>query len=243
MRKKRILTILLICTSVAGNGQVQNRFNGWLSTINSFQLTKRIGFQFDFSLRSADQWQNVQTIIVRPGISYRLNKAITASIGYSNNRNQINIDEVNGYISEHQVWQQLFIRHLLFNKLTTLHRPLLEERFISNTVVENNSIKTSGRSFALRFRYSFRNVLPFKNQETFSRGPYAYAQQEILLIIANNTAINGKTYDQFRAVTGLGFRFSPKWDLESGYLFRDLATKTSAHFHDHIIQVSSFLRL
>lgn len=243
MRNKGILAILLIYTSVAGMSQVQNRFTGWLSTINSVQLTKRIGFQFDFSLRSTDQWENIQTIIVRPGISYRLNKTITASIGYSNNRNRINIDEVSGYISEHQVWQQLFIRHRLFNRLNTLHRPLLEERFISNAVVENNSIKTTGRSLALRLRYSFRNVLPFKNKETFNRGPYAYAQQEILLIIANNTVLNGKTYDQFRSVTGLGFRFSPKWDLESGYLFRDLTTKTSVHFHDHIIQVSSFLRL
>ncbi len=243
MKNKGIITILIIGSGVTGMGQVQSRFNGWLSIINSVQLNKRIGFQFDFNLRSTDQWENIQTIIVRPGISYRLNKIVTASIGYSNIRNRINIDEASGYISEHQVWQQLFIRHRLFNRLNTLHRPLLEERFVGNAVVENNSIKTNGRSLALRLRYLFRNVLPFINNETFSRGPYAFAQQEILLIIVNNSVINGKTFDQFRSATGLGYRFSPKWDLESGYLFRDLTTKTSAHFHDHIIQVSSFLRL
>lgn len=243
MYKKLLLLFLIAFASFNGICQVQNRFAGWLSMVNSIQLNKKFGLQVDISLRSSDQWEHIQTLILRSGISFRLNPKTTAILGYSNILNRTTIDNVSGYISEHQVWQQLFIRHLLFNRINTLHRPLLEERFISNNVIENNSIKTESRSFALRFRYSFRNVLPLKAQKTFIRGPYAFCSQEILLNIKNKSAVNGKIYDQFRAVTGLGFRFSPKWDLEFGYLFRDIATKTSAHFHDNIIQIGSILRL
>ncbi|MGO8055781.1 DUF2490 domain-containing protein, partial [Rhizobium leguminosarum] len=91
--------------------------------------------------------------------------------------------DVSGYASEHQIWEQLFIRHRLFKRLNTLHRPLFEQRFISIPVIKNNNIETEEHSFALRLRYLFRNVLPFKKQENFAKGPYAVAQQEILLNI------------------------------------------------------------
>lgn len=193
--------------------------------------------------RSTDEWQNIQTIMFKPGVNYRFNKTLTAFAGYNNVRSRVTIGTTSGYTTEHQIWEQLFIRHRSFNRLNTLHRPLLEQRFISRAVLKNNIIETDGRQFAMRFRYLFRNQLPFKKQAVFTKGMYAYAQQEILLNLGDKSAVNGKTYDQFRALTGLGYRFSPKIDLEGGYLFRDVATRSSLHYHDHIIQLSCFIRI
>ncbi len=243
MIKRGFLLFLVINFTTRSISQVQNRFAAWVGSTNSLLLNKKWGLQLDLSFRSNDQVKNFQTIIIRPGISYRFNKTLTGLIGYSNNINRTIIGEVSGYPTEHQVWEQLFIRHRSFKRLHTLHRPLLEERFISNPVLENNEIKTAGRSFAVRFRYLFRNMLPFSNKEVFTKGVYMFASQELFLIVVNKENLNGKTFDQFRSVTGFGYRFSPKWDIEAGYLYRDLATRSSVHFHDHIIQMSSFIRL
>jgi hypothetical protein len=211
--------------------------------VNSIRLKGKWALQFDFVLRTGDEWKYLQTTMIKPGISYKLNETITAFVGYNNVQSRVVIGDVSGYASENQIWEQLFIRHRLFNLLNTLHRPLLEQRFLNIPVKKNNSIETGSHAFALRLRYLFRNILPFKKQENFAKGPYAVAQQEILLNIGDKSAINGKTYDQLRVLTGLGYRFSSKFDLETGYLFRDVATRTSLHFHDHILQLTSILRL
>jgi hypothetical protein len=223
--------------------QVETRSTAWYSGLNSIRLNEKWGFQFDLVLRTGDEWKYLQTMMLKPGISYKLSGSTTAFVGYNNVRSRVVIGDVSGYASENQIWEQLFIRHRLFNLLNTLHRPLLEQRFLNIPVIKNNSIETEGHAFALRFRYLFRNVLPFKKQESFAKGPYAYAQQEILLNIGDKSAVNGKTYDQVRILTGLGYRFSSKFDIESGYLFRDVATRTSLHYHDHIFQLTSILRL
>ena len=243
MFTRLVLFFLHFLFSMVAVSQTETRFAGWSSYVNSIHLKGNWSLQFDFVLRSSDHWRYVQTTMVKPGISYKLNNTITAFAGYNNVRSRVEIGELSTYFTEHQIWEQLFIRHPLFNLLNTLHRPLLEQRFISNPVIKNNRIETESRSFALRLRYLFRNVLPFKKQENFAEGPYACAQQEILLNIGDKSAVNGKTYDQFRVFTGLGYRFSSKFDLESGYLFRDVATRTSTHYHDHIIQLTSIIRL
>ena len=243
MSKKTLLLIVIVYLNAQTEGQVQNRFAGWFSSINSISIYKKLGVQFDFSLRSSDQLKNIQTILIRPGVIYRFNETVTASIGYNNVHSLTIIDTISGYPAEHQLWQQVAIRHRSFKRIITSHRPLIEERFVSKNVVQNNSIKTIDRLFTMRIRYSFRNVFPLKNKPPFIEGPYLYTAQEILLNIVNKQAVNGKLFDQFRTVTGFGFRFSPKWDLEAGYLFRNVAAVTGVHFHDHIIQVGSFLRL
>lgn len=243
MFRKQFTVIFFCFVSVVAIAQVETRSTAWFSSVNSFRLKGKWGLQFDFVLRTGDEWQYLQTMMLRTGISYKLSESTNAFAGYSNVRSRVVIGDVSGYASEHQIWEQLFIRHRLFKLLYTLHRPLFEQRFISIPVIKNNSIETEDHSFALRLRYLFRNVLPFKKQENFSKGAYVVAQQEILLNIGDKSAVNGKTYDQFRALTGFGYRFSSKLDLETGYLFRDFATRTSLHYHDHILQLTSILRL
>lgn len=243
MLPKFRLLILFCLFSMFSYSQVETRVAAWSSIISTYNLKGKWGLNFDFILRSTDHFEYVQTVMVKPGVNYRFNKTVTAFLGYNNIRSRVGIGTVSGYTTEHQVWQQLFIRHKLFNRINTLHRPLFEQRFISRAIVKNNAIETDGRQFALRLRYLFRNQLPFKKQPTFTKGGYAFTQQEILLNLGDKSAVNGKTYDQFRVLSGLGYRFSPKLDLEGGYLFRDVSTKTSLHYHDHIIQLSSFIRL
>lgn len=242
LRKTLFLFTFLVVYSTV-HSQTQNRFATWFSSNNAIHLRGKWGLQFDMSIRSSDQLVYLQTILLRPGLSYRLNNSVTLLAGYNHVLSRNTIDNISGYLTEHQLWQQAFIRHRLFNRLNTLHRPLIEERFITSPYVSNNSIKTNGHPFVMRIRYLLRNVLPFKREAAFYRGSYAFAQQEILLNIGKVDRLNGKNFDQFRAAAGLGYRFSPKFDLEAGYLYRDIATRTSVHFHDHIVQIGSFLRL
>lgn len=242
MRKTILFVAILLLYGFQNFAQVDNRAAGWFSSINSIRIKNKWGMQLDWALRTTDEWKNLQIFIVRSGLSYRFSDKLTAIVGFNNNHSRVTVNNITGYVDEQQVWQQLFIRHRL-GPLFTLHRPLLEERFIPINAVNNNKIEVVDRKFAVRARYLLRNQLPFKKQKTFTKGVYAATQQEILLNIGDNDFVNNRIFDQFRWFTGLGYRFSPKMDIESGYLYRSQATRGSVTFHDHVWQVTVFLRL
>jgi hypothetical protein len=116
--------------------QVETRSTAWYSGLNSIRLNEKWGFQFDLVLRTGDEWKYLQTMMLKPGISYKLSGSTTAFVGYNNVRSRVVIGDVSGYASENQIWEQLFIRHRLFNLLNTLHRPLLEQRFLNIPVIK-----------------------------------------------------------------------------------------------------------
>ena len=242
MQKQKILVVifLLLCGKIFA--QVENRRAGWFTSTSSIRIKNKWGAQIDLISRTTDEWKNLQIFIVRAGLSYRFSDKLTAIVGFNNNHSRVTVNTTTGYVNEFQVWQQLFIRHRL-GPLFTVHRPLLEERFIPVTAVRNNKIEVDDKKFGLRARYLLRNQLPFKARKTFTKGLYAVTQQEIMLNIGDNDFANNRIFDQFRWFTGMGYRFSHKMDLETGYLYRSQATRSSLTFHDHVWQLTMFLRL
>lgn len=242
MAKKVLLHLILSLIALQSMSQNDDRSGGWFSALNSFRIKGNWGWQTDINIRSTDRWHHFNTLMMRNALSYRFNKKLTVLNGYTYTLSRVVMGDFSGYTAEHQVYQQAFFRHRI-GRMYTLHRPMLEERFLSRNVVKDKEVVTDGRMFSTRLRYLLRNVLPLKNEPAFNKGWYGVTQQEIMLITTNRSAVNGKTYDQFRAFGGLGYRFSPVFDLEAGYLYRNLATKTSLHYHDHLLQLTTFLRL
>lgn len=242
MLKKVFLQIALSLLALQCMSQNDDRSGGWFSALNSFRIKGNWGWQTDINIRSTDRWHHFNTLMMRNALSYRVHKNLTFLNGYTYTLSRVVMGDFSGYTAEHQVYQQAFIRHRI-GPVYTLHRPMLEERFLSRNIVKDKEVVTDGRMFSTRFRYLFRNMLPFRQQQVFNKGWYAVTQQEIMLITSNQSAVNGKTYDQFRAFGGLGYRFNSRFDLEAGYLYRDLATKTERHYHDHLLQLTTFLRL
>lgn len=218
------------------------RVNGWLMLSNTYKINNSLSASLDGQLRSDNQLKDIQTIIPRPGIQYNFKKNINATLGYAFIENRKTIGNVNGYSPEHRILEQMQVRHPVgFTMLN--HRLRLEQRFISKSVVSNNSLQNIGNTFANRFRYFFKDIIPFNGIKQFDKGVFAALQNEIFINIGDKSTVNGKYFDQNRAYAAFGYKFSPEFDLEAGYLNQYVSGQNKSVTNNHNIQVASYIRL
>jgi hypothetical protein len=221
------------------NGQTQ--FSGWLASFNTFKLNDKFSLHFDAQLRSTDDLEHVQTLLLRPGLNVHVSKNWTLTAGYAYIGNRRSTGTVAKLLPEHRIWQQAVFSHKLKN-IAVAHRFRFEERFISTARITNNDIQAEGHNTAFRFRYFIRGVVPFSAQPTFSRGAFFALQNEVFLNAAKKSVVNGKTFDQNRLYAAIGYRLPGKIDLEAGYMNQYTVTLGS-FINNHIAQIAVYKRL
>ncbi|MBC7936173.1 MAG: DUF2490 domain-containing protein [Rhizobacter sp.] len=237
----KIIISLIIFISYSNHLSAQKQFSGWLATFNTFKTGKKTSIHSDIQWRSADDLQYTQSLILRTGLNYHLNKKTTITGGYAFIHNYRNTGGVDGYVPEHRIWEQ-FLYHHKWNKVNISHRFRLEQRFIGKTVVDNNRLKNDGSLYANRFRYFIRNVWPLNHQPTFTRGMFAALQNELFFNFGNKRNVNGKTFDQNRLYTAVGHRFNKSFDIEAGYMNQYVNGRT-VDVNNHIVQIAGYIRL
>lgn len=231
---------VMLCIWLRAESQTQ--FNGWFASFNTIKLKNNFSFYFDAQLRSTDQFQHLQTLLLRPGLNYNLSKNKIATVGYAFIDNRRTASGITGYLPEHRIWEQFIVSHnISFVPLS--HRFRLEQRFIGNPIVVNNALQKDGYFFANRFRYFFRGVIPFSGEKKFSAGLFGAVQNEVFLNIGNTSNLNGKTFDQNRLYLAVGYRINRQFDIESGYMNQYISGKNSAVTNNHILQLATYLRL
>ena len=226
---------------VVNSSKAQVQFSGWLASFNTFKLNNKLSIHFDGQLRSTDEWQQVQTILLRPGLNVHLNKNWVATGGYAFIGNRRTLSGISDLLPEHRIWQQALVSHKV-KRVSISHRFRFEQRFIAKAILSNDELTTDGFNQAFRFRYFIRNVIPLTSRETFTKGPFFALQNEVFLNTGDKTAVNGKTFDQNRFYAAIGYRLPAKIDLESGYMNQYSNTSTS-FTNNHIIQIAIYRRL
>ena len=246
--KSRLLHYLCFLTALfffTGNiySQTQETFNGWGGLFSSYKLNDKFSIHFDGQVRSNDDWKDVLTYMIRPGLNYHFKPNMVATVGYLYVGTQRTIDNVDGWSPEHRVWEQ-FIYNQKFNlsgHTTTLqHRFRLEQRFLPNTVVENDELTTNSYDFAQRLRYFARAIFPFKKTDTFTEGAFAALQNEVFFNIQNSP--NDKFFDQNRVYVAAGWRLNPAFDIEAGYL-NQFVVGRGVNVSNNVIQLALYARL
>lgn len=240
LMKKTVFLFSLICFSAIVSAQ--STFSGWTALFNSIKLGNKTSLLSDLQLRSTDELQQVQTILLRSGLNYSLSKktAVTAGYAYVDNRRSVN--GISGLLPEHRIWEQFLINHKL-SRIAITHRFRLEQRFISKGVVEGQDLKTDGFSNANRFRYFIRNMIPVGNAKAFNQGFFGAVQNEVFLNFGNKSAVNGKTFDQNRLYLAAGYRFGKTFDLEAGYMYQFVEGRGNQSVNNNIIQLAGYLRI
>jgi len=234
-----VFLFLLVIQINKAHGQAQ--FSGWLASFNTFKLNNKLSIHFDAQLRSTDKWQQVQTILLRPGLNVHLKKQWTITAGYAFISNRRTVSGISDLLPEHRIWQQALFSHKLKN-VSISHRFRFEERFISRATLSNDELKTDGNDQAFRFRYFIRNIIPFAGSGSFSRGLFFALQNEVFLNTGNKSAVNGKTFDQNRLYAAIGYRLPGKFDIEGGYMNQYIST-SSSFINNHITQIAVYKRL
>ena len=238
---KKIFLFIVILFTYYNHASAQKQFSGWLATFNTFKTGKKTSIHADVQWRSSDEFAFTQTLLLRTGLNYHLNKKSTVTGGYAFIHNYRNMGGVDGYAPEHRIWEQFLYNHKLCN-IAVSHRFRLEQRFIGKTIIDNNELKNDGSMYASRFRYFIRNVLPLGNKGTFTKGVFVALQDEVFLNIGNKENVNGKTFDQNRFYLATGYRLNKSFDLEAGYMNQYINGRTN-DVNNHIVQLAAYIRL
>ncbi len=242
MKKTILSALLLLVGSACINLQAQSQFSGWLASFNTFKAGKKTSIHADVQWRSSDEWKHTQTRLVRTGLNIHLTKQLTITGGYAFIHNRRVLNTTTGFAPEHRTWEQLLYHHKIKN-LAVSHRFRLEQRFIAKMFVENNELKNDGSAYANRFRYFFRNVLPFQKQPSFTKGVFAALQNEVFVNIGNNENVNGKFFDQNRLYLAMGYRLCSSFDLEAGYLNQYISGRNKTFTNNHVVQLAGYIRI
>ncbi len=243
MTHLKTLAGLGLLLTLYANTQAQTaNFGGWFATFQNYRIKNKFGAFFDGQIRSTAQVQQVNAILLRPGLTYSFNKNITATAGYAFVESRRRIGSVTGLAPEHRTWQQLIVRHKIATA-SVQHRFRQEQRFLSKAYLQNNEVKHRGHNYANRFRYFARAVVPLKNTRQFTKGAFTSLQNEVFLNVGNKKAVNGRFFDQNRLYGSVGYRFSPKFDAETGYMNQYMIQASGAVSNFHILQIATYVNL
>ncbi|PZR23551.1 MAG: DUF2490 domain-containing protein [Flavobacterium psychrophilum] len=244
--KKIVLSFFLLLNLYTITAQTRKDFTGWGAVFATYKLNDKLSIHFDGQVRSADEWERFQNVLLRPGLNYHINNTSIATLGYAYIASNRTVSDISGWIPEHRIWQQYIYnqRFALDARSTTLqHRFRLEERFVGTSMIDGNELKTDDYEFALRLRYFVRMIMPLQKTESFTNGAFVAFQDEAFVNIQNNDRVtNGKVFDQNRAYVALGWRFSSKFDLEAGYM-NQYAVGRNLDVSNSIIQLAGYVRL
>ncbi|KIC00618.1 hypothetical protein OA88_18330 [Flavobacterium sp. JRM] len=235
------ITILFLSTTV--NAQTQNTLTGWSAAFFTYKLNDKFSLHFDGQARSTDELKNLQSYIIRPGLNYHIKDNMIATVGYAYIGNNRSVMDIGGWVPEHRIWEQFIFnqKFTLANRPVTLqHRFRLEQRFMGQAIIEQNELVTDSYEFAQRLRYFARSIFPLSKTDNFTKGAFLALQNEVFLNVQN--APNDSFFDQNRAYLALGWRLSPKFDLEAGYMNQYVLGKSN-NTVNNIVQVAAYVRL
>lgn len=232
--RKIVLLVVFSLFNTLSFAQTVNQNSGWLLFLNSTKFSDKWGMHFDLQVRTQDNWDGVRNVLVRPGVTYYINKNSNATVGYlfTTTNTQL-IGASKNLLVEHRIWQQYIYNHKPWKSAALSHRLRLEQRFIE---------RQSDDLFSQRFRYFFRLVQPLqKQEESFTKGTFVALQNELFFNIQNKDELNGSLFDQNRAYLAAGYRFSKKFDLEAGYL-NQTVNGLSNQTVNNVVQLAVYTR-
>lgn len=243
MRVLRTLPPILLLMGLllsSMDGKAQSNLFGWGVAFINGPYVKKWGFYMDLQWRSNEDIKQLKSWLLRPAVQYQLNKRNVLTLGYAYVEGRVNGLGNYAITPEHRIWQQ-WIYQQPVRLLTLQHRLRLEERFIGSTrFVEGLGI-ISPAIFSTRIRYFNRLVMPWQSARPFQKGPYNALQNEVFFNLTGIDKLTGKVFDQNRGYISFGYRVSPKFDIELGYMRRDIRT-VSNHTTQHIGHAAIYLR-
>jgi hypothetical protein len=242
---KIFLTVLFTFAHFLIRAQTRQDFSGWGALFGTYKFNSKLGMHFEGQLRSTSGWQELQTYIIRLGFNYNIKPNRVATLGYAYIGHYRTIMQISGWGPEHRIWEQFLINKSFSfggraNSIANRFR--LEQRFISQSTLDNNTLVSDNYQFMQRFRYFARWIFPLQKTAKFNRGTYTSLQDEAFFNVQNANVTNGYFFDQNRAYFSLGFRTSPGFDIEVGYMNQFILGRTT-NTMNNIIQLATYLRL
>lgn len=167
------------------------------------------------------------------------------------NRDEINLDTIDEFITKAQAIKDLYNNEMgnnLISKLYSLKYDLIKKYYQDNVIVDKTFINDTDDEleyFANRLRFDFNNII--KDKDGSLSSVYTTNKREILILLKSMVTndMQGLLYDKFT----LSFLFNItsidklKYLFDNTYIKEDTFIMSNYGFDNHKISLSSFLRL
>ena len=214
-----LMLLIIATTSSAQNTRLRDNNNiGWYTGTGTFAFNKKWSAHLEYQWRRDNYITNWQQSLLRTGINYHANSNTTLRMGYAWAETYAYGDyPINGFgktFTEHRMYEVATLTQRT-GSLDLSHRIMLEQRWLPRYISAESS-KPDEWLFMNRARYMLRLQQSLKGKTLEDKEPYVAANDEILVGFGKN--VNENIFDQNRFGLLLGYRVSPKFRLEAGYI-------------------------
>ena len=204
MKNKLLMVLLLSCTALFGQKQIDDQLHGWVVYQGNHHLTPKFDLHTEYQWRRADGFADWQQSLARIGLDYKFSKELTFSGGYGwIITYPYGTQPIAKQTNENRLWQQVNVKQQLGN-VQFQQRYRLEQRFIDTL-------------FRQRVRYRSQVIIPLQDSYTAKdHGLFLNVNDELFLGFGKGIGKN--VLDQNRFITALGYRFNKDFNIQLGYL-------------------------
>ncbi|QXP74391.1 DUF2490 domain-containing protein [Tenacibaculum sp. HL-MS23] len=132
MKKAIFIFIILFSLKNTAQNTPQNELGAWYMYNGSHQISDKLSLKTMAHFRFFEIGDDLQQFIGRLGGNYKINKNMSATLGYSYLNTDGSFDVDGGEVNEHRIYEDFNIKHKI-NKLGFAHRFRAEQRFFNST--------------------------------------------------------------------------------------------------------------
>ncbi|MEN9969628.1 MAG: hypothetical protein RIR94_1833 [Bacteroidota bacterium] len=183
---------------------IDDQLHGWVVYQGNHKLNGKFDLHTEYQWRRADGFNDWQQSLARVGLDYKLNPNCTISGGYGWIISYpYGSQPIAAQTHENRLWQQVNLK-AQYGAIQIQHRYRLEQRFIDTI-------------YRQRIRYRAQCIIPL--QKTYiaqGKGLFMNVNDEVFLGFGKGIGKN--ILDQNRFIAAVGYKFSPRMNMQIGYL-------------------------
>jgi len=204
MKKVFLIATLLLNITLNAQKLIDDQLHGWVVYQGNHKLNSKFDLHTEYQWRRADGFNDWQQSLARVGLDYKLNPNCTISGGYGWIISYpYGSQPIAAQTHENRLWQQVNLK-AQYGTIQIQHRYRLEQRFIDTI-------------YRQRIRYRAQCIIPLqKAYLEQGKGLFMNVNDEVFLGFGKGIGKN--ILDQNRFIAAVGYKFSPKVNIQMGYL-------------------------
>lgn len=232
-------------TDLSGTGKTatsKEDFRLWAPVFLTVSLPNKFIAYMEVNPRIGDDVTNIDQLLLRPAIGYKLTDNWTIWQGYAwvGNFNQPHTAPQPSFIGENRIWQQ-----------ATYTQSFSSFKFMARTRMEERWIDHAGGT-ALRFRQMFKLTVPIPQapdwafvtfDEIFMNLNSVDTYNEVL---SHNSKGPGAGIDQNRIFVGMNKTFNQYLNVDIGYqnqMINNRKLEGNANLINHVLMINFYINL
>jgi hypothetical protein len=213
------LFIILVLAVAPPASSADQDLQQWSLVFVNQDFGERWAASFQIENRMSDNASEFNELILKPGGYYSFTPELKLGVGYKHQKK-------NNQHNEEDIWEELFYTPGDWRGFSWTHQVRLEQRYIGGV---------SGTIH--RLRYLVHAARPFASNPN----RYFAASQATRFNLNGQGEGPVQGFEQNRLYFGVGFKTTPRLNIEFGYLWRYERQRDGSNLSDHVIRLQFLL--